>query len=376
MQTQRRKPDRPRVTPVSAFAFDDPALSAWLGDDETAAALTFDADLAAMLRFEAALAEAEAAHGVVPRAAATSIARACDGFRPDMELLRRDTQRDGMVVPSLVRQLRRAVGDEHGRHLHFGATSQDVLDSSLMLRLGPVLAIFAARIDGLSARLDQLDVLHGARPLMAYTRMRAALPITVGQRISGWRRGLRSDRDALETLRTTGLAVQFAGPVGDLAALGPRAGEVRATLAGLLGLADPGGSWHVDRRRLTALAHALADAATGLGKIGIDLGLMAQDGIGTVRLVGGSSSSMPHKVNPVDCELLVALARHAAILAGGVQASALHENERSGAAWTSEWLAFPQLLLTTGAALRAADRLFASVTDLGSGPASETDGQP
>ena len=344
--------------------FDHPVLGAWLGDAEIAHAMGWEAELAAMLRFWVELAAAEADHGAIPRGAAEAIARAAAGFEPDIERLREGARRDGVTVPDLAAQLRAAVGAAHGAHLHRGATSQDVIDTALTMRLGPVLDLLAARLDGLLASLDALGARWGARPLTATTRMRAALPITVSDRIAAWRGPLARHREALPGLRAEVATLQLAGPVGTLGALGERGPMVRATLAARLGLADPGGSWHTRRERLGALAGWLAGLTGATGKIGLDLGLMAQDGIGAATLSGGASSSMPHKVNPVDAELLVALARHSATLLGGWH-QAIHENERSGAAWTLEWLVLPPMVEGAGAATLAARRLVASVSAMG-----------
>ena len=132
---------------MSVSPFDHPILSALLGDDEVAAFFSWDCELAALLRFEAALAIAEAAEGVIPNYAARAISECCSTFVPEMTALRDGTARDGVVIPELVRQLRQAVGPEHGSHVHYGATSQDAIDSGLMLRLSPVVDILLHRLD-------------------------------------------------------------------------------------------------------------------------------------------------------------------------------------------------------------------------------------
>ena len=345
--------------------FDHLVFSAWAGDEDVAAALSFETELAAMLWFETELAQAEAECGVIPATAAQAIARVCAGFKPDMGGLCAAMRRDGVVVPDLIRQLRAAMDAPHARFLHHGATSQDVIDTALMLRLGPLLDRFEGRLDRVLVELDRLDAAFGQRPLMGYTRLRAALPITVGDRIRTWRSPLVTCRRQLPALRERLLAVQFGGPVGTLDALGSRGASVRAALARRLGLRDPGESWHIDRARLLDLGRWLAGVNAACGKIGVDLGLMAQDGIAAAILGGGGSSSMPHKVNPVDAELLGALASHAATLLGGLHQAAVHEYERSGSAWILEWLTLPPMLNATGSGLCAARRLLVSVEALG-----------
>ena len=141
--------------------------------------------------------------------------------------------------------------------------------------------------------------------------------------------------------------------------------DVRPRLAARLGLTDPGRSWHTDRTPLVVASAPFEATARAMGKIGLDAGLMAMDPVGALRVSGGASSSMPHKVNPVDAELAVAAARHAALLHGGLAGAALHELERSGAGWTLEWLILPQLAASAGAGLAAVERLLGAVEGIG-----------
>ena len=345
-------------------SFMHPILAAWIGDPETERMLGFEAELAAILRFEGALAEAQAALGLIPNDAVPAIRAALDGFTPDLDALRGATARDGVVVPGLVAQLRPPAG-EAGRYLHYGATSQDVVDTALMLRLAGLLPDYARRLGAIEARLDDLREAWGARPLMAVTRMRDALPITVADRMANWTDGVRAARGQIDRVAVEDTAVQLAGPVGTLHAFGSDGPVLRAALAERLGLRDPGASWHVERGRILRIGAALSACAVALGKIGADVGLMAQDGIGAVRLRGGGSSSMPHKVNPVDAELLVALATHAGASHGALVQAGVHACERSGAAWALEWLSLPALLRATGGAIRATERLLDAVIEMG-----------
>lgn len=343
---------------MSPFAH--PVLGAWMGDPPTLAALSWEAEVAAMTRFWAALAGAQAAVGVIPAASAEAIAAAMAEPPPPPEALAERTRADGVVVPGLVAALRPRLPEAARAHLHHGATSQDAVDTALMLRLGDVLGDHAARLDALAGRLRALAARHGDRPLTAVTRLRDALPVTVGDRIGAWRVGVREAATGCRAARTA-LPVQLGGPVGTLEALGDRGPAVRASLARRLDLADPGRSWHATRGPILDAARAFEATARALGKLGLDLGLMAMDPVGAVVLSGGASSSMPHKVNPVDAELLVALARHAAALLGAVAGAGLHELERSGAGWTAEWLALPPLVASAGGAVGAAERLIDAV---------------
>ena len=344
---------------------DHPWLAGLVGDAELAALLGPEAELAAMLAFERALAEAEADAGVIPADPAAAIAAALAGFRPDMPALAAATTRDGVVVPEFVRQLRASVGEPHAARVHFGATSQDVIDTALVLRLKAALPVLAARLDAVVAALDAVDARFGGRTLMGRTRMQAAIPITVGSRIASWRGPLVRQRARLDALVAEVLVVQFGGAAGTLEKLGDKAGAVRAALAAALGLGDAP-QWQSQRDRIGELGGWLATTTGALGKFGQDVALMAQAG-GEIALAGGgSSSAMPHKANPVGAEVLVALARFNAAHSGGLQQAMVHEQERSGAAWTLEWLLLPPMLIATGAALRTARQVATSIESLGS----------
>jgi len=349
---------------MSVSAFDHPWLAGLVGDEEVAGLLGPEAELAGMLAFEAALAAAEARHGVVPAEAAEAIAAAVAAFRPDVTALRDATARDGVVIPELVRQLRAAVGEPHARWLHFGATSQDAIDTALVLRLSAVLPVLGGRIDAVVGGLDALAGRFGSRALTGRTRMQAAIPIVAGDRIASWRAPLERQRARLDRLRPDVLVVQFGGAAGTLDKLGDRAGAVRAALAETLGLGDAA-QWQSQRDRLAELAGWLAGTTGALGKLGQDVALMAQAGDEIVLSGGGISSAMPHKANPVGAELLVALARFNAVQLGGMHQAMVHEQERSGAAWTLEWLILPPMLAATAAALRTAASLVAAIESIG-----------
>ena len=349
---------------MTVSPFDHPYLSGLVGDEEVASFFSAAAELEAMLAFEVALAKAEAVAGVIPVEAAHAIARAAHRFSPDVASLRAATARDGVVVPDLVRQLRAAVGEPHARHLHFGATSQDVIDSGLMLRLSRVLPLLEERLDGLIGGLAALAATFGTNSLMGRTRMQPAIPITVADRLDAWRQPLERVAERLQIFALEGLAVQFGGAAGTLEKLGGKAAAVRAALADELGLVDAP-QWHSQRDRIGELAGLLAAITGSLGKIGQDIVLMADRGGEIMLAGGGGSSAMPHKQNPVAAEALVTLARFNAVQLGGIAQAAVHEQERSGAAWTLEWLILPQMVVACGAALRLSGELFAAIRQIG-----------
>ena len=343
-----------------------PLLNELLGDAEVAAILGPQSELAHMRAFEEALLRAEEEEGVLPAGTAAAVLPRLATFAPDRAALRRQAARDGVLGVEYVRQMRAHVGAPHDRAIHLGATSQDLVDTALVMRLRPLLDLFAARLTDIIATLDGLDGRFGAALLMGRTRMQDALPITVHDRLLTWRPPLERDLLRLAELRPRLLVVQFGGAVGTLDQLGGKGPAVLARLAGHLGLGMPPRAWHNQRDGIVELAGWLALVTGSLGKIGADIGLMAQNAIAEIAVAGsGGSSAMPHKANPVSAEVLVALAHANAAHAGGMQAAMVHEQERSGAAWSLEWLLLPQMLVNTGASLRSALALLQSVTRIG-----------
>lgn len=350
---------------MSASVFDHPLLGGLLGDDVLAAHFQIKAEIDAMLRFEVALAEVEERFGVVPDGTGAALHNAARSFRPDLDALRQATRRDGLCVPEFIRQLRAATGAEHGADIHFGATSQDVIDTALVLRLKPVLEEMEQRLGQLVTAFDELDARFGNHALMGQTRMQQALPIRCGDRIAAWRGPVQSVLGALPELRTRMLRLQFGGPVGTLHQLGDKGPDISAALAAALELAD-GGCWHTDRAPLAEFTGWLSRITGALGKVGQDVALMAQNEAGMVRMTGGGgSSAMPHKQNPVAAETLVTIARFNATLTAGMHHALVHENERSGSAWTLEWMILPQMTIATGAALRTVLDLAGSIEKMG-----------
>ncbi len=335
----------------------NPLLSALTGDPEIEQLLSDEAQLASMLAVEDALAQASVDRGWIGEDAAAAIAAGIARFTPDWTGLRAGMAQDGVVVPALVRQLRAAIGEPHGVALHKGATSQDVIDTALMLQVARIFDVYEARLDRLLARLDGLAREFGAHPLMAHTRMQAALPTSWGAKLGSWSEPLQRHLQALERMRANLLVVQLGGPVGDRGSFEGHGDAIAAGMARRLdlGIAAP---WQASRDPIIALGNLLALISGSLGKIGADVALLAQSEVGAVRIEGaGGSSAMAHKANPVNAEVLVALARHNAGLSGTLAQAMVHEYERSGAAWTLEWLTLPAMLVSTGASLRLGERL-------------------
>ena len=345
---------------MTSSPFDHPFFSGLLGDPEVAQVLSAETQIALMTAFEIALAQAQAGEGLIPADAANAIALAAAAFVPAVDELAAGKAKDGVLLPVFVSLLRQAVGGEHGDYVHFGATSQDVADSAQMVRLKMVAGIVVGRLGQLESGLQRLASSYGNDSLMGRTRMQAAKPITVGDRLRAWWGPLERAR---ANVPADAFAVQLGGPVGTLAEMGDAGPAVRAALATALGLADAP-CWHTQRDRIVRITSWLAGVSGALGKLGQDVALMAQ--MGEIALAGGGgSSSMPHKQNPVNAEMLVALARYSAVLAGGMHQSLVHEQERSGAAWALEWLIVPQMAMTAGAATLLALRLLGQVEGMG-----------
>jgi 3-carboxy-cis,cis-muconate cycloisomerase len=339
-----------------------PVLQALVGDEEVEALFSNEAEFAAMLRVEAALARAEAGAGLIEDIAARRIAEACGALQPDWAGLAEGLARDGVIVPEFVKQLRAATGEPHGKSVHLGATSQDIIDTALVLRLKEALAIFERRLDALVASLRALQARDGAVGLMAHTRMQQALPFTAADKIDTWIQPLERQRQGLRDLAPRLLVIQLGGPVGTRGELKGHGDAVAAAMAALLDLGDAP-AWHSQRDRIGEFAACLSLLSGALGKIGQDIALMAQNEIGEVRLAkGGGSSAMAHKSNPVPAEVLVALARFNAGLLGTLHQALVHENERSGAAWTLEWMVLPQMVVAAGAGLNRAQALVSGMT--------------
>lgn len=346
-------------------AFDHPLLSGLLGDAELDSAWGLEAEIQAMLAFEGALAAAQADCGFIPAEAAAAIADLVSTFHPDIDDLRRGTAVDGVVVPRLIAQMRAALGEPHAATIHVGATSQDVIDTAMVLRMSSCLVILGRRVEAINAALETLRQRFGQLPMMGVTRMQPAIGIHVADRIDAWLSPLARHLGRLGTLRNETMVVQFGGPAGSLDHLDGKGPEIRRLLAGRLGLGDVP-QWQSQRDRIASLAGWLATLSGLLGKFGQDVALLAQMGGEIALSGGGKSSAMAHKQNPVQAEVLVALGRYAASLQGAMQQSLIHEQERSGAAWTLEWLALPQLLKTAGASTIVALRLAENIQQMGS----------
>jgi 3-carboxy-cis,cis-muconate cycloisomerase len=349
MTEKARAPDR--APPTHPGALRGPGWTDVLfGDPEVAAILSPERQLADMLRIEAAFARA---------AGAEAAARAIAATRIDRAALASAAARDGVPVPELVRQLRAQAPEAVRAAIHTGLTSQDVIDTALVLALRDLFDLFEARLAATADALGALGERLGGLRMTGVTRSQPALPVTFAARLAGWLAPFPDHFDRLEALRPLVLRLQFGGPVGDR----PR-DAVAVAMAAELGLAAPERAWHADRTALAEATGWMALIAGHLGKIGQDIATMAL--MGDIRVEGGGgSSAMPHKENPVQAELLIALARDAAHQQGAMLAALPHGMERDGAAWMAEWLALPRIAGACGRALAVAPGLLAALTPPG-----------
>jgi 3-carboxy-cis,cis-muconate cycloisomerase len=326
---------------------------------EMAEAVSDRAWLKAVLKFEAALAQAEANVGLVSESNAAQIVAACDPRRFDLRMIGREAAASGTPVLPVVDELRRAVGPDAAQDVHRGATSQDAMDTAMMLVARDGLDLILAGLSALAAECAGLARRHRSDPMAGRTLLRRALPITFGLKCANWMVGVLEARKSLAAFHEDRLAVQLGGPVGTLEAFGNRGFEVTSLVAQQLGLAAPEIPWQTTRNRVLELVSGLAIAAGAAAKIASDLLLLSQDEVAEVAPANaGRSSSMPHKRNFVQAvEARVAFAGVAA-QAGMLIGLSPGEHERAAGPWQAEWPALSEALrLTAGAVDRTVQAL-------------------
>jgi 3-carboxy-cis,cis-muconate cycloisomerase len=310
--------------------------------------------LRALLDAEAALAAAEARAGVIPGEAAEAIAAACRAELYDAGAIAEQGRAVGNPAEPLVRALRDAVGGESARFVHWGATSQDVVDTAAMLVARRALELVLRGLDGVSEASASLALAHRSTPMAARTLLQQAVPTTFGFVAAGWLVSVREARARAAEVRTERLAVQLGGAAGTLAALGDAGPDVVRLFAAELELAEPELPWHADRVRIAEVGSALAVAAVPLAKIAVDVALLAQTEVGEVSdAEGGGSSTLPHKRNPVGCALAVACARQVEGYAAVLTSVGAAEHQRGLGGWQAEWHALSGALAFAGGAAMA-----------------------
>jgi len=313
-----------------------------------------------MLDFEAALARAEAAAGAIPARAATPIANACKAGAFDLGALAEAATRSGNLAIPLVKALTADVAKadaDAARYVHWGATSQDVIDTAGMLTLRAAIDALLPDIDRAIAGFAKLAQRHRDTAVVARTWLQHALPMPFGLKLAEYAAALHRSRTRLNRLRSEALALQFGGAAGTLAALGDKGWVVAERLAQELELPLPDAPWHTHRDRIAEAASVLAIVAGTCGKIARDIQLMMQTDVAEAFEPSGEgrggSSTMPHKRNPVAAATALAAATMAPNLAATIFAAQVQDHERSAGPWHAEWPTLPSLLLVTSGALAA-----------------------
>src|SRR5882724_7426250 len=313
-----------------------------------------------MLDFEAALARAEAATGVIPADAAEPIANACKAEAFDLAALAEAAIRSGNLAIPLVKALTAHVAKSNAaaaRYVHWGATSQDVIDTAAMLALRAGADALLFDIDRAIAGFAKLARQHRSTEMVARTWLQHALPMPLGLKLAEYAAALHRSKTRLTRIRSETLALQFGGAAGTLAALGDKGLLVAEQLAKELELALPDAPWHTHRDRIAEAASVLAMLAGTCGKIARDVSLMMQTDVAEAFEPSGEgrggSSTMPHKRNPVAAAPALAAATMAPNLAATIFAAQVQDHERSAGPWHAEWPTLPTLLLVTSGALAA-----------------------
>ncbi|MEO1329448.1 MAG: lyase family protein [Pseudomonadota bacterium] len=344
---------------MTASLFTSTVFGALVSDPEVSALFEDEAFVAGMVRFEAALAQGEAEAGAIPREAGLALAEAIGGARVDPAALRAGTAVAAIPAPALVAELRAQVPAALGQWLHWGATSQDVVDTAFVLALRDAAALIDARLSTTAGALARLAEAHRRTPMLGRTWAQHATPMSFGLVAAYWLAAVVELRRS--ALGPEAFPLQLGGAVGDFSAIGPAGLETRARMAEILGLGART-PWHADRLPILKIGGWLTQVSVAFGKIGMDLIALSQSDVGEVRLgSAGGSSTMPQKQNPVGPSTLVALARSAVAAQGTLGQAALHGLQRDGQAWILDWAALPGLALAAGGAARIAEETLAAL---------------
>jgi 3-carboxy-cis,cis-muconate cycloisomerase len=306
---------------------------------------------------EIALAKAEARCGVIPQAAADEIAATCDADALDFELLRHETEIVGYPILPLVHQISKQAGASGG-FVHWGATTQDIMDSAVVLQLRDALDLIEADVAALRDILRDLARTYRDTPMAGRTHLQQALPITFGYKCAIWLNMFDRHAERLAQLRPRVLVGQFAGAAGTLASLGDKGLDVQRAMMEELGLGVPASTWHVARDGFAEAVNLLALVTGSLGKIAYDVMLLAANEFGELYepfVKGrGASSTMPQKRNPISSELMLACAKAVRQQAGLVLDAMVQDLERATGPWHAEWIAIPEAFILSAGALHQA----------------------
>ncbi|AVX23440.1 3-carboxy-cis, cis-muconate cycloisomerase [Pseudomonas syringae pv. atrofaciens] len=314
-----------------------------------------------MLDFEAALARAQARVGLIPPEVVADIELSCDARLFDFDALAIAIGSAGNSAIPLVKALGKQIAArsaEAERYVHMGATSQDVMDSGLVLQLRRAIVLLERDLTRLADAMAEQAQRHAGTPLAGRTWLQQATPVTLGMKIAGWLGAVTRHRQRLNEIKPRLLCLQFGGASGSLAALGDQAFSVAEALADELQLALPEQPWHTQRDRLVEFAGLLGLIAGSLGKLGRDVSLLMQTEVGEVFEPSapgkGGSSTMPHKRNPVGAAVMISTATRAPGLVATMLSAMPQEHERSLGLWHAEWETLPELCCLVSGSLQQA----------------------
>ena len=320
--------------------------------------------LARYTEVEVALARAQGRLGVIPAQAAKDIAAKCDASKLDLERLKKETEVVGYPILPLVRQLAAQCG-EAGKFLHWGATTQDIMDTAVVLQVRDALALIEKDLEELRAILARQAKRYRGTPMAGRTHLQQALPVTFGYKMAIWLAMLDRHAERLQQMKPRVLVGQFAGAAGTLASLGERGMDVQQALCAELKLAQPAATWHAARDGLAEAVNFLGLVTGSLGKIAFDVILLASTEVAEVSepfVQGrGASSTMPQKRNPISSELILAAAKAVRQHAGLMLDAMVQDYERATGPWHAEWIALPESFLLTGGALHQAKFMLAGL---------------
>jgi 3-carboxy-cis,cis-muconate cycloisomerase len=340
---------------MTVSPLDSPVLGNLFRTPEMRAAFADGARFQRMLDVEAALARAQAGVGLIPAAAAAEITRRARLEHLDQGGMARGTELAGYPIIPLVKALVQACSEDAGRFVHWGATTQDIIDTGVVLQVRDGLRLLDADLRATAQALRTLARRYRDTPMAGRTHLQHALPITLGFKAAAWLDPLQRHRRRLERLERDALVVQFGGAAGTLASLGVDGIRVLEALACELGLGTPAIAWHTARDRLAEVVAWLGLLTGSLAKIAQDMALLMQSEVGEVaepyQPGRGGSSTMPQKRNPIASEFVLAAAAGVRQLVPLMLGAMVQDHERATGPWHSEWLALPQAFALSAGAL-------------------------
>jgi 3-carboxy-cis,cis-muconate cycloisomerase len=345
--------------------FDSALFRDFFGTEPMRAVFSDESLVERYLEVEAALARAQARLGIIPARAATEITAKAGVANIDFIRLKRETERVGYPILPLVRQIAERCADGLGEYVHWGATTQDIMDCAVVLQVRAALELVEQSLTSVAEALAKLAREYRTTTMAGRTHLQHALPITFGYKAAVWLAAIDRHRERLAELRPRALVVEFGGAAGTLASLGDKGLDVRRELARELKLAETAITWHVMRDSLAEVVTFLGLVTGSLGKIATDVMLMMQNELAEAfepfAPGRGASSTMPQKRNPISCELILACGKGVRQQVALMLDAMVQDHERATGPWHAEWLAIPESFLLTASALHQADFLLSGL---------------